>query len=60
MWMHRQRPPAAAEHEPHGDTYGTQLFRVLQESFVPGWANTYYPEDEGVARSVGTADGATE
>jgi hypothetical protein len=32
-----------------GDTYGTQLFRVLQENFVPGWANTYYPEDEGVA-----------
>jgi hypothetical protein len=25
------------------------LFRVLQENFVPGWANTYYPEDEGVA-----------
>ena len=32
-----------------GDTYGTQLFRVLQDNFVPGWANTYYPEDEGVA-----------
>lgn len=32
-----------------GDTYGTQLFRVLQDNFVPGWANTYYPEDEGLA-----------
>jgi hypothetical protein len=31
-----------------GDTYGTQLFRVLKDNFVPGWANTYYPEDEGV------------
>ena len=32
-----------------GDTYGTQLFRVLQDNFIPGWANTYYPEDEGLA-----------
>ena len=31
-----------------GDTYGTQLFRVHQENFVPGWANTYYPEDDGL------------
>ena len=30
------------------ETYGTQLFRVHQENFVPGWANTYYPEDEGL------------
>ena len=32
-----------------GDTYGTQLFRVLQENFVPQYANTYYPEGEGLA-----------
>ena len=31
-----------------GDTYGTQLFRVLQENFVPAWANTYYPEQDGL------------
>jgi hypothetical protein len=31
-----------------GDTYGTQLFRVLEENFVPRYANTYYPEDEGL------------
>src|SRR5687767_818590 len=31
-----------------GDTYGTQLFRVLEENFVPHYANTYYPEDEGL------------
>jgi hypothetical protein len=32
-----------------GDTYGTQLFRVLQDNFVPRYANTYYPEGEGLA-----------
>ena len=32
-----------------GDTYGTQLFRVLEENFVPRYANTYYPEGEGLA-----------
>ena len=31
-----------------GDTYGTQLFRVLEENFVPRYANTYYPEGEGL------------
>ena len=31
-----------------GDTYGTQLFRVLEDNFVPRYANTYYPEDEGL------------
>ena len=31
-----------------GDTYGTQLFRVLEENFVPRYANTYYPESEGL------------
>ena len=34
------------------ETYGTQLFRVHQENFVPGWANTYYPEDEGLRCEV--------
>jgi hypothetical protein len=32
-----------------GDTYGTQLFRVLEDNFVPRYANTYYPESEGLA-----------
>jgi hypothetical protein len=32
--------------EPEG--FGTQLFRVHQENFVAGWANTYYPEEEGL------------
>ncbi len=30
------------------ETYGTQLFRVHRENFVAGWANTYYPEEEGL------------
>lgn len=30
------------------ESYGTQLFRVLQKDFVAGWANTYYPEDDGL------------
>jgi hypothetical protein len=28
--------------------YGTQLFRVHQENFVPAYANTYYPGEEGL------------
>ena len=32
--------------EPEG--YGTQLFRVHKENFVPTWKNTYYPEAEGL------------
>jgi len=34
------------------ESFGTQLFRVHQENFVPGWANTYYPEDEGLRCEV--------
>ena len=30
------------------ETYGTRLFRVCQDNFVQGWANTYYPEAEGI------------
>ena len=30
------------------ESYGTQLFRVHQENFVSGWANTYYPEEDGL------------
>lgn len=30
------------------ESFGTQLFRVHQENFVAGWANTYYPEEEGL------------
>ena len=30
------------------ESYGTQLFRVLKENFVVPWANTYYPERDGL------------
>jgi hypothetical protein len=30
------------------EAYGTQLFRVDRENLVASWANTYYPEAEGV------------
>jgi hypothetical protein len=30
------------------EAYGTQLFRVDRENFVASWANTYYPEAEGL------------
>lgn len=30
------------------ERYGTQLFRVHRENFVATWANTYYPEAEGL------------
>ena len=30
------------------ETYGTQLFRVDQENFVAGCANTYFPEGDGL------------
>lgn len=30
------------------EQYGTQLFRVHRENFVASWANTYYPEAEGL------------
>jgi hypothetical protein len=29
-------------------SYGTQLFRVLKQNFVAPYANTYYPERDGV------------
>jgi hypothetical protein len=30
------------------ESHGTQLFRVLKENFVSPWANTYYPERDGL------------
>ena len=30
------------------EDYGTQLFRVHRDNFVATWANTYYPEAEGL------------
>ncbi len=34
------------------ETYGTQLFRVHQENFVPAYANTYFPEGDGLRCEV--------
>ncbi len=30
------------------ETYGTQLFRVHRDNFVSAYANTYYPEEDGI------------
>jgi len=36
------------------EQYGTQLFRVNRENFVASWANTYYPEAEGLRCELAT------